>query len=116
LVDLASLRLADEQGCRGSIELAVTGLGGDALYIEASSTASEPGLQLTGQLGDVMKESAQIALSYVRLHAEQLGVDPAALDRLQHRPAPAHRLALVDNWLRLWHNTIGYSPPPIAPS
>jgi ATP-dependent Lon protease len=69
--------------------LAVTGLGGDVLYIEASATDGEPGLQLTGQLGDVMKESAQIALSYVRSHAEQLGVDPAALDRKIHVHVPA---------------------------
>lgn len=53
--------------------LAVTGLGGDVLYIEAGATDGEPGLQLTGQLGDVMKESAQIALSYVRSHAAALG-------------------------------------------
>ena len=46
--------------------LAVTGLGGDVLYIEAGSNDGEASLQLTGQLGDVMKESAQIALSYVR--------------------------------------------------
>jgi ATP-dependent Lon protease len=69
--------------------LAVTGLGGDVLYIEAGATDGEPGLQLTGQLGDVMKESAQIALSYVRSHAEQLGVDPAALDRRIHVHVPA---------------------------
>jgi ATP-dependent Lon protease len=69
--------------------LAVTGLGGDVLYIEANSTEGEPGLQLTGQLGDVMKESAQIALSYVRAHAEQLGVDPRALDRRIHVHVPA---------------------------
>jgi len=69
--------------------LAVTGLGGDVLYIEAGSTDGEPGLQLTGQLGDVMKESAQIALSYVRSHAEQLGVDPKALDRRIHVHVPA---------------------------
>ncbi len=50
--------------------LAVTGMGGDVLYIEASSLPGESaGLTLTGQLGDVMKESAQIALSYVRSHA-----------------------------------------------
>src|SRR6201991_1810726 len=55
--------------------LAVTGLGGDVLYIEANANDGESSLQLTGQLGDVMKESAQIALSYVRSHAEQLGVD-----------------------------------------
>ncbi|KUI26645.1 Lon protease [Mycobacterium sp. IS-1742] len=72
--------------------LAVTGLGGDVLYIEAGSTPSSSGegvLQLTGQLGDVMKESAQIALSYVRAHAEQLGVDPKALDRRIHVHVPA---------------------------
>ncbi|MDT5094004.1 MAG: ATP-dependent Lon protease [Mycobacterium sp.] len=69
--------------------LAVTGLGGDVLYIEAGATDGEPGLQLTGQLGDVMKESAQIALSYVRSHAAALGVDPKALDRKIHVHVPA---------------------------
>ncbi|HEX7428086.1 MAG TPA: endopeptidase La, partial [Mycobacterium sp.] len=69
--------------------LAVTGLGGDVLYIEAGSNDGEASLQLTGQLGDVMKESAQIALSYVRSHAEQLGVDLAALDRKIHVHVPA---------------------------
>ncbi len=69
--------------------LAVTGLGGDVLYIEAGSTDGEPGLQLTGQLGDVMKESAQIALSYVRSHAAELGVDAKALDRRIHVHVPA---------------------------
>jgi ATP-dependent Lon protease len=69
--------------------LAVTGLGGDVLYIEAGSVEGEPALQLTGQLGDVMKESAQIALSYVRSHAAQLGVDPKTLDRRIHVHVPA---------------------------
>ncbi|HLU57277.1 MAG TPA: endopeptidase La [Pseudonocardia sp.] len=46
--------------------LAVTGTGGDVLFIEATAMEGEPGLTLTGQLGDVMKESAQIALSYLR--------------------------------------------------
>ena len=73
--------------------LAVTGLGGDVLYIEANATgfegAGEASLTLTGQLGEVMKESAQIALSYVRAHAEQLGVDPKALDRQIHVHVPA---------------------------
>jgi ATP-dependent Lon protease len=69
--------------------LAVTGLGGDVLYIEAGANDGEPGLQLTGQLGDVMKESAQIALSYVRAHAEELGVEPAALNRRIHVHVPA---------------------------
>lgn len=69
--------------------LAVTGLGGDVLYIEAGATDGEPGLQLTGQLGEVMKESAQIALSYVRSHAAELGVDPAVLDGRIHVHVPA---------------------------
>ena len=69
--------------------LAVTGLGGDVLYIEAGSTDGESGLQLTGQLGDVMKESEQIALSYVRSHAAELGVDPKSLDRRIHVHVPA---------------------------
>jgi len=69
--------------------LAVTGLGGDVLYIEAGANDGESGLQLTGQLGDVMKESAQIALSYVRSHATELGVDPATLDRRIHVHVPA---------------------------
>jgi ATP-dependent Lon protease len=69
--------------------LAVTGLGGDVLFIEAGATEGEPDLQLTGQLGDVMKESAQIALSYVRSHASALGVDPKVLDRKIHVHVPA---------------------------
>ncbi len=70
--------------------LAVTGLGGDVLYIEASAVDGEPGLTLTGQLGDVMKESAQIALSYVRAHAAALGIaDPSVLDRRIHVHVPA---------------------------
>jgi ATP-dependent Lon protease len=69
--------------------LAVTGLGGDVLYIEAGANDGEPGLQLTGQLGDVMKESAQIALSYVRAHAEEFGVDPATLNQRIHVHVPA---------------------------
>ena len=53
--------------------LAVTGTGGDVLFVEATSMKGKDGLVLTGQLGDVMKESARIALSYVRSHAEELG-------------------------------------------
>ena len=58
--------------------LAVTGAGGDVLFVEASVSDGPEGLTLTGQLGDVMKESAEIALSYVRSHAEELGIDPAS--------------------------------------
>ena len=60
--------------------LAVTGTGGDVLFVEATAMDGEPGLTLTGQLGDVMKESAQIALSYVQAHRDELGVEPDALD------------------------------------
>jgi len=70
--------------------LAVTGMGGDVLYIEASALPGDKqGLTLTGQLGDVMKESAQIALSYVRSHARELGVPEDALDRPIHVHVPA---------------------------
>src|SRR5713101_1209043 len=58
--------------------LAVTGIGGDVLFIDAAHMAGDQGLTLTGQLGDVMKESVQIALSYVRSHAADLGIDAAA--------------------------------------
>ncbi len=58
--------------------LAVTGVGGDVLFIEATAMDGPEGLTLTGQLGDVMKESAEIALSYVRAHAKVLGIDEGA--------------------------------------
>ncbi len=60
--------------------LAVTGTGGDVLFVEATSIAGGSGLELTGQLGDVMKESAKIALSYVRGHTAELGIDAHAFD------------------------------------
>ena len=76
--------------------LAVTGMGGDVLFIEASAepvaAGAEPGkgsLTLTGQLGDVMKESAQIALSFVRSHSAEVGVEPGALNRTIHLHVPA---------------------------
>jgi ATP-dependent Lon protease len=53
----------------------VTGVGGDVLFVEATSMKGKQDLVLTGQLGDVMKESTRIALSYVRGHAEELGID-----------------------------------------
>jgi len=58
--------------------LAVTGAGGDVLFVEAAAADGSEGLTLTGQLGDVMKESAEIALSYVRSHAAALGIDSTA--------------------------------------
>ncbi|MDQ6838300.1 MAG: endopeptidase La [Actinomycetota bacterium] len=70
--------------------LAVTGIGGDVLFVEASAAPGDPGLTITGQLGDVMRESAQIALSYTRAHADELGVSPQAFsDRVTHLHVPA---------------------------
>jgi ATP-dependent Lon protease len=69
--------------------LAVTGHGGDVLFVEATAMEGEKGLTLTGQLGDVMKESAQIALSYVRSHARELGIDPNFEDKRIHVHVPA---------------------------
>jgi len=76
--------------------LAVTGAGGDVLFIETTAFplpgdtgTGEPTLTLTGQLGDVMKESAQIALSFVRSHADELGVDPDTLAKRVHVHVPA---------------------------
>ena len=72
--------------------LAVTSVGGDILFIEATRMKGKGGLTLTGQLGDVMRESAQIAHSYVRSKAEQLGVDSSvfeATDVHLHVPAGA---------------------------
>jgi ATP-dependent Lon protease len=70
--------------------LAVTGAGGDVLFVEATAMPGKPGLTLTGQLGDVMKESAQIALSYVRGHAADLGIETGHFeDRSFHVHVPA---------------------------
>jgi ATP-dependent Lon protease len=75
--------------------LAVTGTGGDVLFIEATDLpgAASPGqgrLTLTGQLGEVMKESAEIALSYVRSHADDLGLtDEAGAGGRYHVHVPA---------------------------
>src|SRR5436309_8018860 len=72
--------------------LAVTGVGGDVLFLEAASMAGKGGLVLTGQLGDVMKESARIALTYVQSHASQLEIDERSFDGREfhiHVPAGA---------------------------
>ena len=91
-------RFHDEAADRTSVPgvatgLAVTGVGGDVLFVEATSMPGDTGtMTVTGQLGDVMKESAQIALSYVRSRAEQLGIDRADLEGKRfhvHFPAGA---------------------------
>jgi ATP-dependent Lon protease len=72
--------------------LAVTPTGGDVLFVEAAAMPLQDGLVLTGQLGEVMKESARIALTYVRSHAADLGIDKGAFRHRQfhiHVPAGA---------------------------
>jgi ATP-dependent Lon protease len=72
--------------------LAVTGTGGDVLFVEATRMGGNDGLVLTGQLGDVMKESARIALSYIRSHAPELGIEEESFDNSSfhvHVPAGA---------------------------
>jgi ATP-dependent Lon protease len=101
-IDVAAVRSAlgrakvfQESAARTSVPgvatgLAVTGAGGDVLFVEAATMRGQGGLVLTGQLGDVMKESARIALTYVKAHASQLGVDERALDgRELHLHVPA---------------------------
>jgi len=72
--------------------LAVTGVGGDVLFVEATAVDANGhgggGLMLTGQLGDVMKESAQIALSYVRSHADELHIPHDAINKSFHIHVP----------------------------
>jgi ATP-dependent Lon protease len=70
--------------------LAVTGTGGDVLFVEATAMPGDGHLTLTGQLGDVMKESAQIALSFVKAHADTLGIDESSFeDKSFHVHVPA---------------------------
>jgi len=69
--------------------LAWTPVGGDILFIESSRMSGGGRLILTGQLGDVMKESAQAALSLVKSRAAQLGIDPAAFEGDIHVHVPA---------------------------
>ena len=75
-----------------ALGLAWTPAGGEVLTIEATAMPGSKGLTLTGQLGDVMRESAQAALSYVRTHAAELGIDPEFFDKTDihvHLPAGA---------------------------
>ena len=70
--------------------LAVTGTGGEVLFVEAAAMEGGDGLTLTGQLGDVMKESVRIALTWVRSHARELGIDEQAFrGRTFHVHVPA---------------------------
>src|SRR3712207_2185541 len=99
--DLAAIlgppRFEDEVAMRTSVPGVATGLawtpvGGDILFIEATRTPGSGRLILTGQLGDVMRESAQAALSLVKSRAESLGVDPTMFEKSDihiHVPAGA---------------------------
>jgi ATP-dependent Lon protease len=72
--------------------LAWTSAGGEVLYVEASLSKGRGNLTLTGQLGDVMKESAQAAVSYARAHAKKLGIEEDFYQKLDihiHVPAGA---------------------------
>ena len=74
--------------------LAWTEVGGEILHVEVSTMKGKGALTLTGHLGDVMKESAQAALSYARAHAAELDIDPNFLDGVSihiHVPAGAIR-------------------------
>jgi ATP-dependent Lon protease len=73
----------DEQALPGVVNgLAWTSTGGDLLTIEAATLPGKGNLKLTGKLGDVMQESAQIALSFVRARAERLGLAPDFMEKL----------------------------------
>ncbi|MCZ6713026.1 MAG: endopeptidase La, partial [Deltaproteobacteria bacterium] len=64
-----------------SIGLVWTPVGGDIVFVEAALMEGKPGLRLTGQLGDVMRESAETALSYLQANAESMGIDAALFEK-----------------------------------
>jgi len=85
--------LADTTGQPGvATGMAWTAVGGEILFVESTRMPGNKGLMLTGQLGEVMKESAQAALSYTRTHADELGIDPGFFGKADvhiHVPAGA---------------------------
>src|SRR5207253_2853392 len=89
-VSIARDHLVRRQLERNGLDASEVSFSDDALFIEAAHMSGDQGLTLTGQLGDVMKESVQIALSYVRSHADDLGIDATAFkDRHFHVHVPA---------------------------
>ena len=75
-----------------AVGLVWTPVGGDIVFVEATLMPGNKGLLLTGQLGDVMRESAQTALSYIRSHAKEMGIDPSFFEKHDihiHVPAGA---------------------------
>ncbi|MCS6772420.1 MAG: endopeptidase La [Kiritimatiellae bacterium] len=94
---IGPIRFESENAEKRTVPGVVTGLawtstGGDILFIEATKMAGKGNLILTGSLGDVMKESARAALSYVRAHADEWGLDPKFAEHMDfhiHVPAGA---------------------------
>src|SRR5581483_6946884 len=95
--DLGKPKFHDERAERTTlpgvaIGLAWTPVGGDILFIETSRMPGKGSIQITGQLGDVMKESASAAMTFVRSHSDELGIDPKFLEQSDvhiHIPAGA---------------------------
>lgn len=87
--------IAEHTNCPGvATGLAVTPVGGDILFVEATAMPGKGKLQLTGKLGDVMKESAQTALSWVRAHSTELQIDPGFLENMDlHLHVPQGAIA-----------------------
>ena len=87
--------IAEHTNCPGvATGLAVTPVGGDILFVEATAMPGKGKRQLTGKLGDVMKESAQTALSWVRAHSTELQIDPGFLENMDlHLHVPQGAIA-----------------------
>jgi ATP-dependent Lon protease len=87
--------IAEHTNCPGvATGLAVTPVGGDILFVEATAMPGKGKLQLTGKLGDVMKESAQAALSWVRAHSAELHIDPGFFENMDlHLHVPQGAIA-----------------------
>ena len=86
--------------------LAWTPVGGDILFIESTSMRGKGGLSLTGQLGDVMKESAQAALSWIRTHAAELGIELTPSARTTLRAHVPQGAIPKDGPRRAWHSSL----------
>ena len=111
---LGAARFENDVALRTSVPGVATGLawtpaGGDILFIESSRVKGNGKLILTGQLGDVMKESAQAAVTLVKSQAERLGIDPCSVRQhatctFTSRPAPSRKTgrAPASRWRHRW--------------